>query len=128
MAAKLHGPNDARQHVFVMRRHTLHYETLSYMRQSFVDHIHTGCRDFQRPGFHGKAGRGVQGWADTDPVAGVNPSALAVSLISPGSRVDWTMICPRPLNTLRDHAEAVGWPTSSTFTSGLRPPVPDSFN
>ena len=64
----------------------------------------------------------MQGWADTETVAGDKPSALAVSLISPGSFVDWTMTCARPLNTLRDHADAAGLPTSSTFTSGFRPP------
>jgi len=38
--------------------------------------------------FQGAAGRDVQGCDGSDAVAGDKPSALAVSLISPGSLVD----------------------------------------
>ena len=30
------------------------------------------------------------------------------------------MTCARPLNRLRDHGEAGGWPVISTFTSGIQ--------
>ena len=58
------------------------------------------------------------------PSPDCKPSALAVSLISPASFVDCTMTCARPLNRLRDHGDAVAWPTISTFTSGFKPPSP----
>src|SRR6266705_391600 len=64
---------------------------------------------------HGTLGRAVAGCVVMVVVAGCKPSAVAVSLISPASRVDCTMICARPLKTLRDHALAAGLPMSSTF-------------
>ena len=53
------------------------------------------------------AGRGMH---DCEGMARVNdfsPSARAVSLISPGSFVDCTMICARPLNRLRCQSGAL---------------------
>src|SRR5450759_4502645 len=66
---------------------------------------------------HGTLGRGVTDCVVTVTVAVFKPSAVAVSFISPASLVDCTMICARPLNRLRDHGEAWGWPVISTFTS-----------
>src|ERR1035437_3189855 len=81
-----------------------------------------------KPNAYGTLGRAAPACVVMVAVTGFKPSAVAVSLISPASFVACTMICARPLNTLRDHALAAALPTSSTFTSGLRPPWPDSFD
>ena len=61
------------------------------------------------PVFHGTLGRDrLLGCVVMVVVTGFKPSALAVSLISPASFVDCTMICARPLNTLRDQAGGDG--------------------
>jgi len=57
------------------------------MRKSFVHNVQAS-RGFLADGFYGTAGRDAQGCEGTDAVAGDKPSALAVSLISPGSLVD----------------------------------------
>src|ERR1035438_5083981 len=69
-------------------------------------------------------GRGTQGCVCTAAVAGARPSAVAVSLISPVSRVDCTMICARPLNWLRDHGGTPAFPMIFTVTLGFKPPEP----
>ena len=54
-------------------------------------------------------------------VTGCKPSAMAVNLISPAWPVDWTIICARPLKTLRDHTGASGWVISQLACSKLPP-------
>ena len=70
--------------------------------------------------FHGTDGRGAHGCVCTVAVAGARPSAVAVNLISPASRVDCTMICARPLNRLRDHGGTLAFPMIFTVTFGIQ--------
>ena len=54
--------------------------------------------------------------------AGDKPFAVAVSLMAPGSLVYCTMICARPLNTLRFHSGRTGLSCIRSVTPLMMPP------
>ena len=62
-------------------------------------------------------------------MAGFNPSPVAVSVSVPGSFVDCTMTCARPLKTLRIQGDGgmTGALVSSRLTAVLKSPFDDSF-
>ena len=66
----------------------------------------------------------------TRTAAGLNPSPVAVSVSVPGSFVDCTMTCARPLKTLRIQGDGgiTGALVRSRLTAVLKSPFGDSFD